>query len=54
MDIFIILAFLLSITIFILYVISCKKTLNENKKRLKKKTISNNLKNKLIEVGMNL
>jgi len=53
MDIFIILAFLLSITIFIFYVISCKKTLNENKKRLKKKTIPNNLKNKLIEVGTN-
>ena len=37
MDIFIILAFLLSITIFIFYVISCKKILNENKKRHKRK-----------------
>lgn len=53
MGIFIILAFLLSITILIFYVISCKKTSNENKKRLKKKTIPNNLKNKLIEVGTN-
>ena len=53
MDIFIILAFLLSITIFVLYVISCKKTSNENKKRSKKKIISNTLKNKLIEVGTN-
>ena len=53
MDIFIVLAFLLSITILIFYVISCKKKLNKNKKRLKKKTIPNNLKNKLIEVGTN-
>ena len=36
MDILIILAFLLSITIFVLYVISCKKTSNENKKKIKK------------------
>ena len=34
MGIFIILAFLLSITILIFYVISCKKTSNENKKRI--------------------